>query len=119
MYLVHPLDLLGRFYGRDVEIYDDRLLPATHDNTFERLICISIDLLVRDKRRNINKVTRSGFSGEFETITPAHPRSSFDDVNHAFKFAVMMGSGLCVGVDGDGARPELRGARPCVRDRGS
>src|SRR6202011_4031286 len=49
---------------------------------------------------------------------PAHAGPSGDDVNDAFEVTVMVGSGLGVGLDPDGAGPELFSPSHRVRNRG-
>jgi len=119
MRVVDPPDLFGRLDGRNVEVDDDRFLPASHEDAFERLIGAGVDLLVRNVRRDVDEVAGSGFSGELEMIAPTQTRFAFDDVDDAFKLAVMMSPGLGVGMDGDRARPELRGPSSRVSDRSS
>jgi hypothetical protein len=119
MRVVDPPDLLGRLYGRDVEVDDDRFLPASHKDAFERLIGAGVDLLVRNVRRDVNEVAGAGFSGELEMIAPSHASAAFDHVDDAFKLAVVVRSSLSVGMDADRARPKFRGPGSCVSDRRS
>src|SRR4030095_13396756 len=67
----------GWFWRLQLKIHDDRLLAIPHDYSFARLIWISINLLVRHIRGNVNKISGSGFVTEFQSIAPAHPHSSF------------------------------------------
>ncbi|MCU1219124.1 MAG: hypothetical protein JWN42_321, partial [Candidatus Angelobacter sp.] len=46
----------GWFWRLQVKIHNDWLLAAPHDYGFTRLIWISIDLLVRHIRGNVNKI---------------------------------------------------------------
>ena len=107
MYTVDPSHFLGRFDRRDLQIDDDRFLSASNQHTFERLIDAGVDLLVRNIRRNIDKVAGAGFGGELEMIAPTHPGPAFDDVDDAFKPAVMMRSGLGVWIYAHRARPQF------------
>ena len=49
----------------------------------------------------------AGLGDEFEMLAPAHARLAAHHVDHAFERAVMMRAGLGVGVDVDGAGPDL------------
>lgn len=117
--VVNPPDLLGRLNRGYVQVDDDRFLPASHEYAFERLIGAGVDLLVRHVRRDVDEVAGSGVSGELEMIAPTYASAAFDDVDDAFKLAVMMRSGFGVGMDGDSARPQFTRAGSCVSDRSS
>src|SRR6185369_1957166 len=117
MHIVDPSNLFRRLDGRNVEIDYDWFLPASHEHAFERLIGAGVDLLMRNKRRHVDEVAGSGFSGEFQSIAPPHAGLAFYDVDYTFEFAVMMRSGLCVGMNAYSAGPELRGAGSRVSDR--
>jgi hypothetical protein len=80
----------GWFRGLQVEIHDDRFLAIPHDYGFARFIWISIDLLVRHIRGNINKISGCGFVSEFQSITPSHPHSSFHNVQDGFQFSMVV-----------------------------
>jgi len=51
-----------------VEVHDDRLLAAAHENARQRLVVAGVDLLVRDERRHVDEVAGAGFGGEFEPV---------------------------------------------------
>jgi hypothetical protein len=97
----------GWFWRLQVKIHDDWLLAAPHDYGFARLTWISIDLLVRDVRGDVNKISGCGFVAEFQSIAPAHPHSSFHHVQDGFKFAMVVRSGLGIRLDDHGSSPQL------------
>jgi hypothetical protein len=57
--------------------------------------------------------------GEFQVLAPAHARAALHHVDHALQVAVVVRAGLRVGVDGDGARPQLLRADAREVDRGA
>src|SRR6267142_5361898 len=84
----------GWFRRLQVKINDDRLLSTPNDYGFARLIWIGINLLVRHIRRNVNKISGSGFVAEFQSIAPAHPHSSLHHVQDGFQLSMVMRSCL-------------------------
>ncbi len=96
----------GWLWRLQVKIYDDRLLAIPHDYGFARLIWISINLLVRHIRRNVNKVSGFGFVTEFQSIAPAHPHSSFHHLQHSFQFSMVVRSRLRIRLDDHGPSPQ-------------
>jgi len=60
-----PVPSTGWLRRLQVKIHDDRFLAIPNNYGFARLIWISINLLVRDERRNVNKIPGSGFVTEF------------------------------------------------------
>ena len=117
MHIVDPSDLFRRLARRDVEVYYDRFLSASHEHAFERLIGAGVDFLMRNKRRDVDEVADAGFSGELQPITPTHASLALDDIDHAFKLAVMMRPRFRVGMNAYSAGPELRSARSSMSDR--
>ena len=101
----------------DIQIYDDRLLAAADHHRFHRLIRTSIHLLVRDERRNVDEIARSGFLDEFEVIAPAEACTPTHDVQHCFEFAMMVRSRAGGRLHRDRSCPQLIGAGACMRDR--
>src|SRR5438046_10159376 len=73
---------------------------------------------VRDAGRDVDEVAGAGFGHELELVAPAHARLAANDVDHALYRAVMVGAGLGLGVDDDGAGPEFLGAGARVGDGG-
>ena len=96
----------GWFWRLQVKIHDDRLLTIPHDDGFARLIRISINLLVRHIRGNVNKISGSGFVTEFQSIAPAHPHSSFHHVQDGFQFSMVVRSRLRIRLDDHGPSPQ-------------
>jgi len=96
----------GWFWRLQVKINDDRLLAIPHDYGFAGLIWISINLLVRHIRGNVNKISGSGFVTEFQSIAPAHPHSSFDHAQDGFQFSMVVRSRLRIRLDDHGPSPQ-------------
>ena len=108
----------GRLRCRQIQIHDNRILSAAHDDGFADLVGPRIDLLVRYVRRHIDEIARSRFIAEFQAVAPAHARAAADNVENRFEFSVMMRSRLRVRLDDDCSRPQFCGARTRVRSRG-
>ena len=104
----------GRFRTGEVEVHHDGVLTASDDDSFAGLVGASVDLLVRYERRNIDEIARSGFTAEFEVVSPPHASPAANNVEDCFELAVVMRSGLCVGLDYDRAGPQLTGSRSGV-----
>jgi hypothetical protein len=62
---------------------------------------------MRHVGRDVDEVARAGFGRELQRVAPAHAGFALDDVDHAFQMPVMMRAGLRVGMDVDGASPQL------------
>src|SRR6185295_4977729 len=107
MQIVLPSNLLRLLDRGYIEVHNNRILSATYQHTFERVVGACVDFLVRHIRRHVDEIAWPGFGGEFEMIAPTHASFAFDDVDHAFEFSVMMGAGLGVWMDAHGSRPEL------------
>jgi hypothetical protein len=114
---IDPADLLGRLGGVEVQVHDDGVRVAPHQQAPERLGRARVHLLVRDVGRHVDEVARSGLGRELEPVAPAHPRAPADDVDHALERAVVVRAGPCARVDGDGPGPQLLRADPGPRHR--
>src|SRR5256886_6503136 len=73
---------------------------------------------MRDEGRDVDEVAGAGLGDELELVAPAHAGLAANDVDHALYRAVMVGAGLGLGVDDDGAGPEFLGAGARVGDGG-
>jgi hypothetical protein len=73
---------------------------------------------MRHVRRDVDEIARSRLGGVFELFAPAHARFAAHHVNHAFERTVMMRAGLGVGMNMNGAGPDLLGADAGGSDRG-
>src|SRR5205814_2338747 len=104
---VQPAHLFRLFDRLDVEVDDDCLVITAHQHAFQRLIARSVDLLMRHIGRHENEIARSGLGDIFEMVAPAHPRPAPDDINDAFEGAVVVCAGFRIGVDMNGAGPDL------------
>ena len=85
-----------RLWTLDIQIHDNRILPASDHHRLTRYIYPGIDFLMRDVGRNINEIARAGFVAELQPITPAHAGPTADDVYNSFQFAMMVRAGLGV-----------------------
>ena len=104
---------LGSF---QVQIYDDRILTASYHHRFARFVDPGVDFLVRHIRRHVNEISRTGFLAEFQSIAPPHARAAAHDVEDRFEFAVMVRSGLGIGIYDDRTGPQFASACARVRD---
>src|ERR1700683_5109202 len=104
--------------GLGCEVDDDRLLPASDHYGFTGLIGQSIEFLVRNVRRDINEISRRGFTTEFEMVAPPHTGAAANDVEHGLEFSMMMRAGLGAGLDHNCTGPKFAGARTGQRDGG-
>ena len=107
------------FRTLQLQIDDDRFLPAADNNSFARLVGESIDFLMRHVRGNINEVTRPGFSAEFQTVSPPHACAAANDVKNGLQFPMVMRTRLGVRLHHHRTRPQLTRTRPGVSDSGS
>jgi len=65
---INPADLFWPLDRLDVEIDDNRLVVAAHQDAFERLLGRSVNLLVWHIRRHEDEVARTGFGDVFEMV---------------------------------------------------
>src|SRR5580704_12397510 len=104
------------FRARNIQVDDDRLLTAAYDHGLYRLIFAGVQFLMRHVGRDVDEVSRTRFIDELQVISPTKTGSAADYVDHRFQFAVMMRTGLGVGMHDDGSRPELLRADAGARD---
>ena len=78
---------------------------ASAQYAFQNLGGAGIDFLMGHKWWHIDEVARSRFGGELQFVTPAHAGFSFDDVNDAFQWAVVVCASFGIGMNGHGASP--------------
>jgi hypothetical protein len=105
---IYPPDILRLLYGLDIwQIHSDRLAITPHQHTFQLLVLARVDLLMRHPRRHVDEIARAGLSHKLKTLAPAHPRLALEDVDDALEVAVVVRASLGVGMDRDGAGPEL------------
>src|ERR1035437_10024137 len=86
---IDPRDLLRLLDRLDVEVNHNRFVVAAHKDTFERLILVRINFLVRHERRHIYKIARPSLRSELQMLPPAHSRFAADHIDYAFQLAVM------------------------------
>ena len=96
-----------RLWTLDIQIHDNRILPASDHHGLTRYIYPGIDFLMRDVGRNINEIARAGFVAELQPIAPAHPGPTSDDVYNSLQFAMMVRTGLGVRLNHYGTGPQL------------
>src|SRR5271163_375263 len=105
-----PADFGWLLGGIDFQVDHDRVLPAAHDHRFDGLFGAGVQLLVRDERRDVNKISRAGLGEVFEIFAPTKSSAAADDIQDRFELAMMMRSSLGVGGDHHGAGPQLFGS---------
>src|ERR1022692_1667583 len=84
-----PVGLRRRLRARDVQIDDDRFLPAAHHHALYWTRRVGIDFLMRDVRRNVYEITGSGLFHEFQMFAPAESCTAFHYIEDRFEIAVM------------------------------
>ena len=92
------------------QIHRHRLTITPHEDTLQLLVRQRVDLLVRHPRRHEDEIARASFGRELELSAPAHAGSAFEYVDHGLEVSVVVRAGFGIGVDDDGAGPELLGA---------
>ena len=65
----------ARSRWREMKVYASRFVIVQ--------VVVRIDFLVRDIRRHVNEVARTGFRHEFEPLTPPHAGAPAYHVNDA------------------------------------
>jgi hypothetical protein len=108
MYGIDPIDLLwilDRIHIRNVD--DDGLIVGTDEDTFENIVGVGVDFLMRHIGRHKDEVAWSGFRDEFQPLAPAHAGLAAYDKDHAFECAMMMHAGLGVRLDRHGSGPDF------------
>src|SRR5215470_11726076 len=99
-----------RLGTRNIEIHHDRLLPAAHYHSFNRLVGPSVDLLMRDVRRHVDEVAGAGLIDILQPLAPSESRASLHNVQHRLQLAMMMRARLHVRLYNHRSGPELVGA---------
>lgn len=114
---IGPVNLFWLFDGVDIgDIDHDGLIVRAHEYAFEGFVWACIDLLMRNKRRNVDKIPRSCFGHIFKMVSPAHARPAAHNIDHAFELAVMVNARLGVGLDRHRPGPYLLRSDPGVID---
>src|SRR5271170_2592280 len=70
------------------------------------------------ERWHVNKIPGTGFGHELESLAPAHPGPSLDDVDDALKRSMVVRAGLGVRMDMHRAGPEFLRADARKRNGG-
>src|SRR5712671_6296858 len=105
--IVYPAHEFRNLYGRDVEIDNEALLPASCQHAVKLSIFARVDLLMRDVGRDVDEIPRRGLRDEFQAVAPTHAGKAADYVDHTLQIPVVMRSRLGGGLDGDGAGPQF------------
>jgi hypothetical protein len=98
----------------DVEIDYDGVLAASYHHGLAGFVRESVDLLVGHVGRNIDEVTRSGFTAEFQVVAPTHTGPAANDIEDGFQVAMVVWSGLRVRLYYNRASPQFARARSGV-----
>ena len=114
---IDPEHRFRLFHWFDVQVHHHGFVVAAHQHTLQRLIAAGVDFLVRNVRRDEDEVAGVGLGDKLQLLAPAHPGLAAHNVNHAFQRAVVMRAGLGVGVNIDGASPDLLRADTGLIDR--
>jgi hypothetical protein len=61
---------------RNIQIYNDRLLPAAHDHSFHGNVRSRIQLLMRHIRRNKNEISGARFVDKLQIVVASKARAS-------------------------------------------
>lgn len=105
---IDPLHSFGHLHRFDIgQVDSNGLIITSHQNTLQRLVLISIDLLMRYVRRHKDEISRPSFSSELQFLAPPHACFALDDVDHRLQVAVVVGTGLGVWVDVHCACPDF------------
>src|SRR5215469_15370996 len=102
---IDPGDRLWGLHCSYIQIDDYCFLPAADHDAFESFVRVCVYFLVRNERRDKDKIARTGLGDILELFAPSHSRAALDDIDHAFELAVVMGAGPGVSVDRDCAGP--------------
>ena len=108
---INPLDAFRHLDRLDIrQIDSNRLIVASNQYALQRLILVSIDLLMRHVRRHKDEIAGPGLSSKLQLLAPPHASLALDDVDHRFQVAVMVGACFGIRVDVYCASPDLLGA---------
>lgn len=89
---------VGSVFGTgNIQIHDDRLLAAAHDDCLDRLVFARVQFLMRNVGRNVDEISRAGFIDKLQIISPAKAGAAAYHVDDGFEFSVMMGPVLALG----------------------
>src|SRR4029077_2955923 len=80
---IDPENFFRLLYRGYIEIYHDGFLVAAHDHAHERFVHQRIDLLMRNKRRHIDEVSRSRVGKKLQAFSPAHACLTADHIDNA------------------------------------
>ena len=104
-----------RFRAGDIQVDDDGLLAAADDDGLDGHIAPRIQFLMRNVGRHVNEISGARFIYKFQLVSPAKAGAPAHHIDHRLQFAVMMGTGLGIGMHHHGSGPQLLGAHAGVR----
>ena len=70
MQVVYPAHEFRNLHGRDVEIDNKALLPASCQHAVKPSILARVDLLMRHVGRDVDEIPRRGLGDEFQAVRP-------------------------------------------------
>src|SRR3989442_248083 len=108
---IDPINRFWWFNGGNVQIHHDRLLTAADQHADKLIILAGVDFLMRDKRWHIDKISWSGLGNVLQMIAPTHTGASMYHINHTLQVPMVVGTSFGMGMDRDGAGPELASPR--------
>jgi hypothetical protein len=105
---INPIYLLWILDWIDIrDVDDDGLIVGADEYTFENIIGVGVDFLMRHIRRHKDEIAWTGFRDEFEAVPPAHACLASDDKDHALKCTMMVDARLGVRLDCDRSGPDF------------
>src|SRR5215472_1727756 len=87
---VHPIDRFWRLGRLEVQIHDDRLLPAADHHHTEGVGLARIDLLVGNERGNVNEIARPCLGDKLEAFTPSDAPSAANHIEDVLQISMVM-----------------------------
>ena len=81
----------------DVKIDHDGVLSTSYHDGLAGFVGEGVDFLMRHIGWDIDEVACSGFTAEFEMVSPSHASSAANDVKDCLQFAMVMRSGPAFG----------------------
>ncbi len=88
-YGLRPVD------GHHVEIDHDLFVVTAYHYEVDGLALVNVELLMRHKRREVNKITTTYFCCKFEPLSPTYLATAFYNIDSDLVATVMVRPGLC------------------------
>ena len=109
MVRVHPFDQLRLLGSVDLQADQDGFLIVADQDADQRLVRAGIDLLVRHKGGDKDKISRTGFGIILQMFPPAQAGFAADNVDYALQFPVVMSARFSTWLDADTTSPDFPG----------